>query len=118
MEPGLAKAGHVFHHGGRLAPPGGAAADSKRSYSPTACQGPQCLLAPMISALGVVLPGFARPWLDAFARAPGIFALIVAALAFLLMRSENLQRRIRDDMHTLWMPQTGAGNHRRSRPMD
>jgi uncharacterized protein (DUF2235 family) len=75
---------------------------------PAACVGPQCLLSPIIEAAGEFLPGLAQPWISAFARTPGLFALLLSLLASLLMRSDSLQTTIRDSMRALWMRSTQA----------
>jgi hypothetical protein len=66
------------------------------------CTGPACLLAPVISSAGAVLPGFAEPWIAAFAASPGWTAVFVAILAWLLWRSGVLQDRIQSEMRALW----------------
>lgn len=71
-------------------------------WEPAACQGPQCLLSPLVSSLGLMLPGFMGPWIDAFARSPGVFIVIVAVISVLLMISSSLQRRIHDGMRRIW----------------
>jgi uncharacterized protein (DUF2235 family) len=69
---------------------------------PTACEGPQCLLAPFISAAGAFLPGFAEPWITAFAQRPGLLLIVAGTIAFLLWRSANLQARIHEGMREVW----------------
>jgi hypothetical protein len=69
---------------------------------PAPCTGPACLLAPVISSAGAVLPGFAGPWIAAFAATPGWTVVFVAVLAWLLWRSGVLQDRIRSEMRALW----------------
>jgi hypothetical protein len=83
---------------------------SQAVWPPTACEGPQCLLAPMISSLAVALPGFAQTWLDAFARTPGVVAVAVVTLGLLLLRSGSLQAQIRDGMRDLWVLPHGRTN--------
>ena len=75
--------------------------------SSTACEGPQCLLSPIIRAIGAVLPSFASHWIEAFARNPGKSLLLAGLLAWLLLWNASLQRRIRDRMHALWKPMHG-----------
>jgi uncharacterized protein (DUF2235 family) len=69
---------------------------------PAPCTGPACLLAPVISSAGAVLPGFAAPWISAFAETPGWTVVFVAVLAWLLWRSGILQDRIRSEMRASW----------------
>lgn len=72
------------------------------SVAPQQCEGPQCLLAPVIRSTAVVLPSFAGTWIDAFAGSPGWFALLVAAITLVTMRSSALQVKTRDDQRALW----------------
>lgn len=72
--------------------------------SAAACEGPQCLLSPVIQGIGLVLPGFASYWTGAFARNPGTSAVLAGALALLLLRGASLERRIHDGMRALWAP--------------
>jgi hypothetical protein len=69
---------------------------------PTACVGPQCLLAPAIYGAGELLPGVAQPWVNAFATTPGRAAAALLVITVLLGRSRRLQTRSRDDMRALW----------------
>ena len=46
-------------------------------WPPSVCVGPQCVLAPIITTAGEVLPGFVQPWIRAFAISPG-FSLVLA----------------------------------------
>ncbi len=71
-------------------------------HPPAACTGPQCALTPFIESAAALLPGIAGPWSDAFARTPGTFAALVAALVVLLLWSAALQRRIVDAIHAVW----------------
>lgn len=77
----------------------------QRSWPPTACEGPQCFLSGPIRAVGGVLPNVASPWIDAFARSPGTFLVIAAAISLLLGRSSTLKQRVRDDARALWLRQ-------------
>jgi uncharacterized protein (DUF2235 family) len=72
-------------------------------FDPTAaCVGPHCLVTPLINGISAVLPGFLSPWIDAFARSPGVFLLLVAALVLLVKNASRLETRIRDSMRVLW----------------
>ncbi len=71
------------------------------------CEGPVCLLTPLIQGVSRFLPGFTQYWLEAFARHPGAFIFLVAALILLLLRGAGLQRRIQDRMRLLWQPLHG-----------
>ncbi|HEY0420889.1 MAG TPA: DUF2235 domain-containing protein [Acetobacteraceae bacterium] len=73
-------------------------------YLARACEGPQCLLSPLLRGLGDVLPAVAQPWIEGFARSPFTFAVLVGLLAWLLARSAGLQQRIHDRMWALWQP--------------
>ena len=76
-------------------------------WPPSACEGPQCLLSPVISGVGEVLPGVAQPWIRAFAHAPGWFLIGAVLIVLLMSRSGNLQRRIEDGMRELWAQALG-----------
>ena len=76
-------------------------------WPPTACVGPQCLLAPVIYATGGLVPAVAHPWIDAFAATPGRSVLALLVIVFLLGRSRQLQTQSRDDMRALWETSLG-----------
>jgi uncharacterized protein (DUF2235 family) len=67
-----------------------------------ACAGPQCLLSPVINAVGAILPGFLDRWVDAFSRSPGVFLGLVVLLGLLLSNASRLQTLIKDQMAGLW----------------
>jgi hypothetical protein len=67
-----------------------------------ACIGPQCLVSPLIGAVGSVLPSFLEQWTESFARSPGLFLLWVTALALLLSNAGRIQVRIRECMGQVW----------------
>jgi uncharacterized protein (DUF2235 family) len=69
-----------------------------------ACAGPQCLLSPVIMFAGSFIPAFAEPWIDSFARHPGLFLTGLLALIALMRRGTTLQRHIHDRMRTIWHP--------------
>ena len=71
-------------------------------WPPSVCTGPQCVLSPVITAIGEVLPGFVQPWIRAFAISPGVTLLLVLLILLLMVRSANLKRRIGDGMRELW----------------
>jgi uncharacterized protein (DUF2235 family) len=71
-------------------------------WPPSACVGPQCLLTPVIGAIGAVLPGFVQPWIEAFAVSPGWFLLVALIIFGLLLRSRYLERSVQDGMRELW----------------
>jgi uncharacterized protein (DUF2235 family) len=71
-------------------------------FTPATCEGPHCLLGPLISALGLVLPDRLAPWVDASSHHPGPFAVAAGVLIYLLAWSARLQRRIHDEMRVLW----------------
>ena len=71
-------------------------------WPPSSCAGVQCLLTPIVLAIGEFVPGFAQPWIATFAYTPGRAALATVVLAALLIRSSVLQDRIRTDMRALW----------------
>lgn len=75
---------------------------------PSVCTGPQCIAAPVIAAIGAILPGFLQPWITSFAAAPGIFLAVVAIILVLMARSGGLKRRINDGMRELWAQSLGV----------
>jgi len=71
-------------------------------WPPSVCVGPQCVLAPIITTAGEVLPGFVQPWIRAFAISPGVSVVLAIGILLLLARSADLKRRIQDGMRELW----------------
>ena len=71
-------------------------------WPPSVCVGPQCVLAPIITTAGEVLPGFVQPWIRAFAISPGTTLVLAIVIFLLLARSADLKRRISDGMRELW----------------
>ncbi|MGY2052167.1 DUF2235 domain-containing protein [Methylobacterium sp. JK268] len=69
---------------------------------PSACAGPQCLASPLISAAGGLLPSLLAPWVEAFARSPGLFLVNVALIVALMAQGAGLKRRAFDTMRDLW----------------
>ena len=67
------------------------------------------IIRPVIFGVGKFLPSFASPWIDAFAEAPGWFALGLAAVAILLYLGGTAQLRIRDIMRTIWRSPLDSG---------
>lgn len=59
-------------------------------------------LSAVIDLAGQVLPGFAQPWVDYYRERPVQLAIGTGALAWLLLTSGRLQRRIQDGMRGLW----------------
>jgi uncharacterized protein (DUF2235 family) len=59
-------------------------------------------LSPLIRLAGVVLPGFARWWIDAFAANPGWFVLYAAIVALCMWDGARLETRITDKMGGYW----------------
>lgn len=78
-------------------------------WPPTACVGPQCLLAPAIYAAGGLVPAVAHPWIDALAATPGRSVAALLVIVLLLGRSRQLHTRSRDDMRALWEQSLGVG---------
>jgi hypothetical protein len=74
-----------------------------RFWQPTPCSGPQCVLAFVVTGIGTFLPALAAPWIAAFERTPGTFAVLVALIAWLTARGAAHQACIRDAMNDLWM---------------
>lgn len=70
---------------------------------PSACVGPQCLLAPVIRAAGGILPGFLSPWIASYALTPGWFLLVATAIVALMQVGATIRLRIQDGMRELWI---------------
>ena len=68
------------------------------------CEGGFCLIAPLIQAVGALLPAIADPWIDAYANHPVRFVLAILTLTALQFCSAALTRRIDDRMRGLWAP--------------
>jgi uncharacterized protein (DUF2235 family) len=66
------------------------------------CNGPQCFLAGAMGAIGGFLPGFVRPWLDAWAANPSVFVVLAVLMMATLAKSKALQRSTDDLMSMLW----------------
>ncbi|HKH33032.1 MAG TPA: DUF2235 domain-containing protein [Beijerinckiaceae bacterium] len=84
-------------------------------WPPSACTGPTCLLSPLILGVGEVLPGVVQPWLRAYARTPGLFALLAIAIGVLLSVAGSLQGRIHAGMRELWMQSLGLQTREEAR---
>ena len=56
----------------------------------------------IVRTLGSILPSFATPWINGWARAPGHFLLTVLVLAAMLLYSGRLARRTGNDMAVAW----------------
>ncbi|NNM72587.1 T6SS phospholipase effector Tle1-like catalytic domain-containing protein [Enterovirga aerilata] len=67
-----------------------------------ACRSPFCFVAEPITAVGSLLPGFARPWIDVFASNPGWFLVVALAVAFGYRRGGVLAQAIGDRMRPAW----------------
>jgi uncharacterized protein (DUF2235 family) len=76
-------------------------------WPPSVCTGPQCVLAPVITTAGEVLPGFVQPWIRAFAISPGLSVVLALCILLLLARSASLKRSINDGMRELWLLSLG-----------
>jgi len=67
----------------------------------TACEGPLCLLIPVVAGVANLLPGGLRYWALGLANEPAIMALLVV-LPLLLVWSRHLRRQIHDVMRRRW----------------
>ncbi len=68
-------------------------------------------LSPLIRLTGVVLPGFAGWWIDAFAANPGWFIIHASIVSLFLWEGSRLETRITDKMGSYWqtiLKQEGA----------
>lgn len=71
--------------------------------------GARPIVGSFIGLLEMVTPGFAKPWLNAMARAPGLAAILLATLAGLMWLSAFLRIHIADRARIFW----GSGRWRR-----
>ena len=60
------------------------------------------IVTPLIDLAGAFLPGFVKPWLDAFRNSPGRFVVGLLAMILLMWIGGWMQTRIRDLMRTIW----------------
>jgi uncharacterized protein (DUF2235 family) len=56
----------------------------------------------LIRIVGAFLPGFAKPWIDGYARAPGSFVLLAALVGGLMWWGMRIASRISVSMGTIW----------------
>jgi uncharacterized protein (DUF2235 family) len=64
------------------------------------------IVIPVVDGAASFLPGFLKPWFDAFRDAPGLLLAGVIAVAALLYAGGYLQEKIRDVMRFGWHPPT------------
>lgn len=64
--------------------------------------GPVEFIVPLIDTIGLLLPNFVKPWLDAIRQSPGRFVIGAVLVALLLYVGGGLQGRIRDRMRMIW----------------
>jgi uncharacterized protein (DUF2235 family) len=69
---------------------------------PGACEHPFCFVAPAIGASAAFVPGFLDWWVEAFARVPFTFLMLVAAIVASMLWGAGLQRRIQNQMRAIW----------------
>ena len=67
----------------------------------------RAIVIPLVDGAASFLPGFLKPWFDAFRAAPGLLLAGVIAVAGLLLASGYLQGKIRDVMRLGWHSQVG-----------
>jgi Uncharacterized alpha/beta hydrolase domain (DUF2235) len=58
-----------------------------------------------VRLLGQMLPGFATPWIDAYARAPGQFLFAATLVAALILAGSRLGGVIESRMELVWRPE-------------
>ena len=56
----------------------------------------------LIRIVGAFLPGFAKPWIDGYARAPGSFILLALLAGGLMLWGMRIASRISVKMGTIW----------------
>jgi len=57
----------------------------------------------IVRVFGSIMPAFAAPWINGWARAPGHFLLVCIVLTAMLMYSGRLARRTSNDMGVVWL---------------
>lgn len=67
-----------------------------------------CFLSDALHLVNAVLPGFASPWINAYAAHPITFLLFAMALATLLWLSGRVRARMADRMRAIWKPAKSA----------
>jgi uncharacterized protein (DUF2235 family) len=81
-----------------------------RARAPAHLASPWSFLSPAIETLGRFLPGFAGPWLEAFAANPGWFLIGAVLVGALMWSGGRLAARISNDMRLIWTdPGPGDG---------
>jgi len=65
------------------------------------------IVVPVVNGAASFLPGFLKPWFDAFRDAPGLLLAGAIAVALFLFAGGYLQGKIRDVMRLGWHPQPG-----------
>jgi hypothetical protein len=63
---------------------------------------PLSFISPIIRLIGVVLPGFASFWIDAFVANPGWLLFGIGGVVFMMLRGASVAARITDEMRTIW----------------
>jgi hypothetical protein len=66
---------------------------------------PLSFVSQAVRLLGQMLPGFAAPWIDAYARAPGQFLFAAALVTLLIWAGSMLGGVIESRMELVWRPQ-------------
>jgi uncharacterized protein (DUF2235 family) len=68
------------------------------------CEGRDCFLSPVVGWIGLFLPDLASWWLKAYSSHPGLFFLLLFAVAWCLFVNSRFQIRTFDRMRVLWRP--------------
>jgi len=66
---------------------------------------PAEVVVPIIDLVAAFLPGFVKPWLDAFRNSPGRFLIGLLLVGLLMYAGGWMQGRIRDVMRGIWRTQ-------------
>jgi hypothetical protein len=74
----------------------------RRESSENEFSSPLSFVSQGIRLLGQMLPGFAAPWIDAYARAPGQFLFVSILVAALIYAGSRLGRVIESRMERVW----------------
>ncbi|MEA3044066.1 MAG: hypothetical protein QOH47_1904 [Sphingomonadales bacterium] len=66
------------------------------------CTDERCVLGTVFGWLKFVLPGFAEPWVDAFAAQPDATAILVVLVFLFMAGGKAAERRLRDKTRLIW----------------
>jgi len=105
LERGLAPPHHLFRHRAGIDVSGDLSAGSVPRRPKTNSAAGSASSRRPFGLLGQMLPGFATPWIDAYARAPGQFLFAAALVALLIWAGSRLGSVIESRMELVWRPE-------------